>query len=100
MLHTVDAEGRIIAVSNHWLEKLGYQRNEAVLHTDASLMPRRRRAWAAWNYHVPADPAANDGPVMLTYNMNILQSLDAPETLCVTLNHSDAIDPARVIQLV
>jgi predicted NAD/FAD-binding protein len=58
-------------------------------------MPARRRAWAAWNYHVLD---RDQGRVSLTYNMNILQSLDAPSQFCVTLNNSDAIDPAKVIQ--
>ncbi|TFH44463.1 MAG: FAD-dependent oxidoreductase, partial [Lysobacterales bacterium] len=82
------------------LGAIRYQRNEAVLHTDASLMPRRRRAWAAWNYHIPAQTAGEQGRVALTYNMNILQSLDAPETLCVTLNHTPAIDPGRIIKTI
>jgi predicted NAD/FAD-binding protein len=77
------------------LAAIGYQENEAVLHTDTRLLPRARRAWAAWNYHVPAEPLAR---VALTYNMNILQCLDAPETLCVTLNRREAIDPARILK--
>jgi predicted NAD/FAD-binding protein len=84
--------------TRHEREVLGaipYQRNEAVLHTDASLLPRSRRAWAAWNYHVPTERRSH---VSLTYNMNILQSLDAPEPFLVTLNHSDAIDPDRIVK--
>lgn len=77
------------------LGAIGYQENEVVLHTDASLLPRARRAWAAWNYHVPAAPRSR---VALTYNMNILQGLDAPETLCVTLNHGERIDPSKVLK--
>ena len=77
------------------LGALPYQENEAVLHTDASLMPRSRRAWAAWNYHVPARPAER---VAVTYNMNILQGLAARETYCVTLNRTGAIDPRRVLK--
>jgi len=77
------------------LGAIRYQENEAVLHTDASLMPRARRAWAAWNYHVLPETC---GRVALTYNMNILQSLDAPEPFLVTLNCSDAIDPARIVK--
>ncbi|HYP81636.1 MAG TPA: FAD-dependent oxidoreductase [Steroidobacteraceae bacterium] len=76
------------------LGAIPYQRNEAVLHTDIRLMPRRRLAWACWNYHSLPD---NAGPLALTYNMNMLQNLDAPEPLLVTLNRSDVIDPARVI---
>lgn len=78
------------------LGAIPYQANEAVLHTDARLMPRRRLAWAAWNYHVRPD----GGPVALTYNMNILQRLDAPQPFLVTLNHTDAIDPERIIRRV
>ena len=77
------------------LGAIPYQTNEAVLHTDARLMPRARRAWAAWNYHVLPE---EEGRVALTYNMNILQSLDAPEPFLVTLNRSDAIDPARIVK--
>lgn len=77
------------------LSAIPYQRNEAVLHTDARLLPRRKRAWAAWNYHVASDA---DAPVALTYNMNILQGLDAPEPFLVTLNRTDAIEPARIIR--
>jgi len=77
------------------LGAIPYQTNEAVLHTDARLMPSARRAWAAWNYHVlPED----SGRVALTYNMNILQSLAASEPFLVTLNRSDAIDPAKVVK--
>ncbi|RPI48746.1 MAG: FAD-dependent oxidoreductase [Betaproteobacteria bacterium] len=77
------------------LSAIPYQTNEAVLHTDARLMPRRRLAWAAWNYHVA--PGAL-GPIGLTYNMNILQKLDSPEPLLVTLNRAEAIDPAKIIK--
>ncbi len=72
-----------------------YQQNDAVLHTDMSLLPRTRRAWAAWNYHVTPDAGAR---IALTYNMNILQSLRSRATFCVTLNRADRIDPAKVIK--
>ena len=77
------------------LGALPFQRNEAVLHTDTSLLPRRRLAWAAWNYHVLPEQGQR---VALTYNMNILQGLQSRHTLCVTLNRSDAIDPRRVLR--
>jgi predicted NAD/FAD-binding protein len=77
------------------LGAMAYQKNEAVLHTDASIMPRRRRAWAAWNYHLLEDSQER---VAVTYNMNILQGLDAPVQFCVSLNNTAAIDPDRVIQ--
>jgi predicted NAD/FAD-binding protein len=76
------------------LGALPYQSNDAVLHTDTSVLPRARATWGAWNYRVGADPAA---PAVVTYNMNILQGLDAPETFCVTLNGTAAIDPARIL---
>ncbi len=76
------------------LSAIPYQENEAVLHTDTRLLPRRKLAWAAWNYHLAAQPQTR---VAVTYNMNILQNLDAPATFCVTLNPSEAIDPARIL---
>ena len=79
------------------LGAIRYQDNEAILHTDVSLMPRRRRAWAAWNYHIPQDPRRH---VAVTYNMNILQNLDASEQYCVTLNNDSHIDPARIVRRV
>ena len=82
------------------LGAIEYQKNEAVLHTDASLMPRRRLAWAAWNYHIPAQAAIPEGRVTLTYNMNILQNLQAPMQFCVTLNHRQAIDPEKIIRVI
>jgi predicted NAD/FAD-binding protein len=76
------------------LGAIPYRRNDAVLHTDAGLLPRRRLAHAAWNYHVLPGPP---GPVALTYHMNILQQLELPVPLLVTLNRADAIDPAQVL---
>ncbi len=76
------------------LAAIPYQVNEAVLHTDVRLLPRRRRAWASWNYHWRPDP----GPrATVTYHMNRLQSLRAEREFCVTLNRTEAIDPDRVI---
>ena len=77
------------------LGAIRYQDNEAVLHTDASVLPKRRRAWAAWNYHIPEDPHRH---VAVTYNMNMLQGLDCDEQYCVTLNNDREIDPAKVIR--
>jgi predicted NAD/FAD-binding protein len=76
------------------LGAIPYQVNEAVLHTDKSLLPRRRRAWSSWNYHLMARPA---GRTTVTYHMNQLQSLAADREYCVTLNRSAAIAPERVI---
>jgi len=77
------------------LGAIPYQENEAVLHTDTRLLPRRKLAWAAWNYHVLPQTRER---VALTYNMNILQGLNAPTPFLVTLNHSAAIDPAKIIK--
>jgi predicted NAD/FAD-binding protein len=77
------------------LGAIPYQENDTVLHTDASILPKARLAWAAWNYHIPKQ--ARDR-VAVTYNMNILQSLDGPETFCVSLNYGDGIDPAKVLK--
>lgn len=79
------------------LSAIRYQKNEAVLHTDATLMPKRKLAWAAWNYHIPAKSTWPEDRVALTYNMNILQGLKAPVDFCVTLNHRNAIDPDKII---
>ena len=76
------------------LGAITYQANEAVLHTDVRFMPRRRLAWAAWNYHLPIEQYER---VAVTYNMNILQGLDAPIDFLVTLNRSEHIDPACIL---
>jgi predicted NAD/FAD-binding protein len=77
------------------LGAIPYQPNEAVLHTDPSLLPRRRRAWASWNYHLLDDPPDKS---TVTYHMNRLQAIDADREFCVTLNRSDAVDPEKVIR--
>jgi predicted NAD/FAD-binding protein len=77
------------------LGAMPYQANETVLHTDASLLPRRRKAWAAWNAFVPR---AADDVCTVSYCMNLLQGLDAPEPFVVTLNRTDAIDPAKILR--
>jgi predicted NAD/FAD-binding protein len=82
-------------VEREVLGAIHYQDNEAVLHTDESVLPKRRRAWAAWNYHIPKDPHRH---VAVTYNMNMLQGLDCDEQYCVTLNNDRQIDPAKMIK--
>ncbi len=77
------------------LGAIRYQANDAVLHGDTRLLPRDPRAWAAWNAHVPAREGA---PCTVTYNMNLLQGIDATTPLLVTLNRNAAIDPAKVIR--
>jgi uncharacterized protein len=77
------------------LGAIDYQPNQAVLHTDERLLPRRRGARASWNYHLTDEPA---GRTTVTYHMNRLQSLVADREFLVTLNRSEAIDPDRVIR--
>lgn len=79
------------------LGAIPYQRNEAVLHTDVSLMPRRRSAWASWNFHLRDDAP---GSSTVTYDMNRLQSLGTKETYLVTLNMTGAIDPDKIIRVI
>lgn len=83
------------AAEHEILGAIGYQDNEAVLHTDTRVLPRSRKAWAAWNVHVPA---AGGDACTVSYCMNLLQSIRAPQTFCVTLNGSDRIDPGRVLR--
>ncbi len=83
------------ALEREILGALPYQANDVVLHTDTSFLPRRRRLWAAWNYHLGPD---SEAPAAVTYDMNILQTLTAQETYCVTLNRTAAIAPERILQ--
>jgi predicted NAD/FAD-binding protein len=76
------------------LSSIPYQPNLAILHTDKNALPKRRACWAAWNYRVPQEAGQ---PVVLTYNMNILQGLDSAESINVTLNDEASIDPEKVI---
>jgi predicted NAD/FAD-binding protein len=75
-----------------------YAPNEAVLHHDTALLPRRRRAWASWNYHLLEQQT---GRPTVTYHMNRLQSLpDSDREWCVTLNRTEAIDPEKVVRTI
>lgn len=80
------------------LGAIPYQDNEVVLHTDTNLLPRARLAWASWNYLLHTGAEARTRPSSVTYNMNILQGIDAPETFCVTLNNTQAINPAKILR--
>lgn len=81
------------------LSGVPYRANQVVLHTDIRLLPIRRAAWASWNYLLE-DREAGDEQLgaSVTYNMNILQGIQAPQTFCVTLNPTQEIDPARVLR--
>jgi predicted NAD/FAD-binding protein len=76
------------------LGELPFQDNDVVLHTDTSVLPRSRRAWASWNYHVRG---SEESPATLTYNMNKLQTLAAGATYCVTLNATEAIAAEAIL---
>lgn len=76
------------------LSAFPYSKSTAILHTDTRVLPKNRRAWASWNYHVSAQDTSS---ATLTYNMNILQQIESKHTFCVTLNEQLAIDPSRVL---
>ena len=75
------------------LGALPYQDNDVVLHTDTRLLPENRKTWSSWNYLL----GEKTQRAALTYNMNILQGLDAPETFCVTLNRTESINPNKIL---
>lgn len=77
------------------LSAFPYRLNSAVLHTDESVLPRSRRAWASWNYRIAQEDRSLP---TVTYNMNILQHIQSRHTFCVTLNDDGNIDPAKVIR--
>jgi len=87
--------GDASAAERALLGAIPYQENDVVLHTDERLLPRARAARAAWNYHLPATTLPR---ATVTYCMNVLQGLPGPTTYCVTLNRTEAIDPAKVLR--
>ncbi len=98
--HSDQALAMLTDASDREAELLGsisYQPNQAVLHTDESLLPRRRAAWSSWNFHLSTPPARR---TMLTYWMNALQALDSKTNFCVTLNRTQDVDPAKVIETI
>jgi len=77
------------------LKKIKYQKNTATMHTDQSILPNRKLAWASWNYLINEN---KDELVTLTYNMNILQTLNSNRTYCVTINNTHEIDKSKIIK--
>lgn len=75
------------------LGAIPYQANDVVLHTDTRMLPRSEKTWSSWNYTL----GASEERAVVTYNMNILQGITAPETFCVTLNNTAAINPHKII---
>ena len=76
------------------LGALRYADNDVVLHTDTRVLPKRRLAWASWNYRL-GGPTRQ--PAAVTYNMNILQGIESEHTFCVSLNQTDAINPDKIL---
>lgn len=76
------------------LQALPYADNDVVLHTDTRLLPRRRLAWASWNYRLDVH---GEKAAAVTYDMNILQGLKSDTTFCVSLNQTAAIDPTQIL---
>ncbi|MGY0581439.1 MAG: NAD(P)/FAD-dependent oxidoreductase [Paraglaciecola chathamensis] len=81
----------------HILGAIKYIPNEVVLHTDESVLPKRKLAWASWNYSICDAQNAHLSPAVLTYNMNILQCIDSSTTFCVTLNDRQSINDKDIL---
>ena len=93
-----------------WLERktlgaIRYQPNRAVLHTDSSVLPQERRAWAAWNYQrrtlaqgrqQSASARQDEARVCLHYLINKLQPLPFKQPVLVSLNPLGEIDPSQI----
>jgi len=77
------------------LGAMTYQDNEVALHTDPSLLPQERKAWAAWNAYIPATP---EGVCTVSYCMNLLQGLRVPAPVIVTLNRTHAIERTKILR--
>ena len=77
------------------LSSIPYQENIALLHTDTSVLPLRKRIWASWNSNIPLK---KENKVSLTYNMKMLQSIKCPDTICVSLNMEERIKPEKVLK--
>ena len=77
------------------LGAIPYQKNDALLHYDHSILPKRKTAWASWNYLLDQD---QKNPVALTYNMNMLQKLSCSRTFCLTLNSENLVNKEKVIK--
>ncbi|MFM5867214.1 NAD(P)/FAD-dependent oxidoreductase [Aeromonas caviae] len=77
------------------LGNMPYQANDVWLHTDASCLPMRRKAWASWNYQLGEDDEARP---LVSYNMNILQGVSSPAPFCVSLNPRGRVDESKVLR--
>ncbi|WP_421174448.1 NAD(P)/FAD-dependent oxidoreductase [Aeromonas enteropelogenes] len=77
------------------LGAMPYQANDVWLHTDATCLPVRRKAWASWNYQLGDDDGARP---LVSYNMNILHGVGSPEPFCVSLNPAGRVDESKVLR--
>jgi predicted NAD/FAD-binding protein len=80
------------------LSAIKYQKNEVILHTDNSLMPRNKKAWASWNYRTIEENNLTDFPTV-TYYMNKLQSISSDQDFFVSLNQTYKINPKKIIKI-
>ena len=81
------------------LGEFAYQRNTATLHTDSSVMPRTRLAWASWNYEI-SRAGSGDSPTATHYWMNSLQGVSERKDYFVSINRPGSIDPSKVIRTI
>ncbi len=79
------------------LGQIRYADNDVVMHKDTSILPTRKLAWASWNYRLKDENDEEQRPASVTYDMNILQRLEASNTYCVTLNNSADIAQSKVL---
>jgi len=77
------------------LSSMPYSKNSVILHTDKNLLPKRKAAWASWNYQLSQDRTK---AASVTYNMNILQGIQSEHTFCVTLNQKEDINPNCILR--
>ncbi|WP_417377180.1 NAD(P)/FAD-dependent oxidoreductase [Gimesia maris] len=82
-------------IEQELLSAFPYEKNIAQLHTDTSVLPVSRRAWACWNYFMPR---GENRKATVTYQMNLLQGIQSKHVFCVTLNGQDRVDPTKVIR--
>ncbi|CAH1580971.1 NAD(P)/FAD-dependent oxidoreductase [Vibrio rotiferianus] len=90
--------GDISSTEQEILGDMAYQANEVVLHTDIGLLPKRKAAWAAWNYLLDGSQEEQERLPSVTYNMNILQHTQSEHTFCVTLNSTKKINPNKILR--
>ena len=85
------------ATEREILSAFPYQPNTAILHTQSDVLPKTRRAWASWNYFSPSESDGQSSSATVTYNMNILQSIQSETVFCVTLNDESRIRDENIL---